>query len=131
MLRPSNFYSQFQQARRPGKVPWLSACFKAIMSPADAKGLSSYPLWSQVDKPGALFVDVGGNHGYGALAIAKATKNLRFVVEDLPSTIERAQKQEVLPDGVLADPEAGHRLELGSYDIFSGPRLSHSFLLTS
>ncbi|KAK1580581.1 sterigmatocystin 8-O-methyltransferase [Colletotrichum navitas] len=98
------------------------ACFKAIMSAADAKGLSSYPLWQDIDKPGAVFVDVGGNHGYGSLAIAKATKCLSFVVEDMPTVIETAQKQERQPGGVLADPEAGHRLTLKPYDIFSGPQ---------
>ncbi|KAI6355516.1 hypothetical protein MCOR25_008162 [Pyricularia grisea] len=98
------------------------ACFKAIMSPEDAKGLSSYPLWKELDKPGAVFVDVGGNHGYGSLAIAKATKSLSFIVEDLPSTIERAQKQESQPGGILVDSDAGHRIELKPYDMFSGPQ---------
>ncbi|KAI6357405.1 hypothetical protein MCOR07_001884 [Pyricularia oryzae] len=98
------------------------ACFKAIMSPADAKGLASYPLWQELDKPGAVFVDVGGNHGYGSLAIAKATKHLRFVVEDMPALVERAQSQESQPGGVLADGDAGHRIELKAYDMFSGPQ---------
>jgi hypothetical protein len=98
------------------------ACFKAIMSAADAKGLASYGLCQTVDKPGAVFVDVGGNHGYGSLAIAKATSHLTFVVEDMASVIETAQKQEMLPGGVLKDEQAGHRLSLRPYDIFSGPQ---------
>ncbi|TLS25382.1 hypothetical protein PpBr36_06864 [Pyricularia pennisetigena] len=98
------------------------ACFKAIMSPQDAKGLASYPLWQEIDKPGAVFVDVGGNHGYGSLAIAKATKHVRFVVQDLPSIIERAQSQESQPGGILVDADAGHRIQLEPYDMFSGPQ---------
>lgn len=98
------------------------ACFKAIMSPEDAKGLASYPFWNEMDKPGAVLVDVGGNHGYASLAIAKATKHVRFVVQDLPSIIERAQSQESQPGGVLVDSDAGHRIELKPYDMFSGPQ---------
>ncbi|KXT16520.1 hypothetical protein AC579_1322 [Pseudocercospora musae] len=98
------------------------ACFKAIMSAADAKGLSSYPLWQEIDRPGSVFVDVGGNHGYGSLAIAKATKDIQFVVEDMDSVIYKAIVQEYQPGGVLVDKEAGHRISLRPYDIFSGPQ---------
>ncbi|WQF87911.1 Putative O-methyltransferase domain, S-adenosyl-L-methionine-dependent methyltransferase superfamily [Colletotrichum destructivum] len=76
------------------------ACFRAIISPADAKGLSSYPLWQEIDNPGARFVDVGGNCG----------------------VIETAEKQERQPGGVLVDQEAGQRLSLKPYDMFSGPQ---------
>ncbi|CAK4034817.1 sterigmatocystin 8-O-methyltransferase [Lecanosticta acicola] len=98
------------------------ACFKAIMSAADAKGLSSYGLWQELDKPGSVFVDVGGNHGYGSLAIAKTTKHMQFVVEDMASVIAKAEAQEREPGGVLVDGEAGHRISLRPYDIFSGPQ---------
>ncbi|KAK6215396.1 sterigmatocystin 8-O-methyltransferase [Colletotrichum tabaci] len=98
----------------------MNKFFRAIMSPADVKGLSSYPLWQDIDNPGALFVDVGGNCGSAALAIAKATKNITFVIQDMPSVIETAEKQERQPGGVLVDQEAGHRLRLKPYDMFSG-----------
>lgn len=94
------------------------SCFKAIMSAADAKGLQSYPLWAKIDQPGAVFVDVGGNHGYGSLAIAKATSHVNFVVEDMHSIIEKAKEHETEQGGVLVDPQAGHRIQLRPYDLF-------------
>lgn len=98
------------------------ACFRAIMSAADAKGLSSYPLWKEIDQPDSVFVDVGGNHGYGSLAIAKSTQHLKFIVQDMESVISKAEEQEKQPGGVLVDETAGNRLTLQPYDIFGGPQ---------
>ena len=41
----------------------------------------------------ATIVDVGGGNGHVALAIAKATKSLQFVVQDLPGVVTLAEKQ--------------------------------------
>ena len=48
--------------------------------------------WTWLDKPGATFIDIGGGHGAVACAIAKATKYVHFVVQDLAGTIQDGQK---------------------------------------
>ena len=40
---------------------------------------------------GALVVDVGGSYGDAMIALVRRLLNLRFVVQDLPSTIEAHQ----------------------------------------
>ncbi|KAM3074300.1 hypothetical protein ACMFMF_006316 [Clarireedia jacksonii] len=53
-----------------------------------------YP-WAALDRPGAVFVDVGGGHGTVSQYLARETKYLEFVVQDLPGTVEAGRK--VLP----------------------------------
>ena len=43
--------------------------------------------WASIG-PQGLVVDVGGSHGDAMIAIAERFPSLRFVVQDLPSTIE-------------------------------------------
>ena len=43
--------------------------------------------WASLEAQ-ALVVDVGGSHGDAMIAIAKQFPSLRFLVQDLPSTIE-------------------------------------------
>ena len=68
--------------------------------------------WGSIDHPGAVVVDVGGGHGSVSQALARSTKNIRYVVQDLPGTIEQAKKE--LP----ADEFAG-RIEFEAHDFFT------------
>ncbi|KAJ8121688.1 hypothetical protein ONZ43_g1925 [Nemania bipapillata] len=43
--------------------------------------------WARFDHEKATMVDVGGGHGAVSMSIAKATRKLRFVVQDLPATV--------------------------------------------
>lgn len=45
------------------------------------------------DQPGAVLVDVGGGHGQVSYYLARNTKNIRFLVQDMPPVIERAKTQ--------------------------------------
>ncbi|KAI4277153.1 MAG: hypothetical protein L6R38_005497 [Xanthoria sp. 2 TBL-2021] len=68
--------------------------------------------WRSIDHPGAVVVDVGGGHGSVSQALARATKDIQYVVQDLQGTIEQAKKE--LP----ADEFAG-RIEFKEHDFFT------------
>ncbi|KAK7536907.1 S-adenosyl-L-methionine-dependent methyltransferase [Phyllosticta citribraziliensis] len=72
---------------------------------------SASSLWQEIDRPGAVMVDVGGGFGHIALAIARVTKNLKLIVEDLPGTVEIAAKE--LP------PELKERVSFQAQDFFT------------
>ncbi|KAL9613198.1 MAG: hypothetical protein Q9204_008913, partial [Flavoplaca sp. TL-2023a] len=40
--------------------------------------------WASMDRPGAVVVDVGGGHGSVSQALARSTKHIQYVVQDLP-----------------------------------------------
>ncbi|KAL8772303.1 MAG: hypothetical protein Q9209_002515 [Squamulea sp. 1 TL-2023] len=67
--------------------------------------------WSSLDHPGAVVVDVGGGHGSVSQALARSTKHIKYVVQDLPGTVEQAQKE--LP------AEFEHRIEFKEHDFFT------------
>ena len=49
--------------------------------------------WDQLDAvPGALVVDLGGSLGHISIALARATNNITFEVQDLPKTVEAGEK---------------------------------------
>ena len=78
----------------------------------DLKHLVSGFDWAALDtKPGAVVVDVGGGHGSVSQYLARATKNLHFVVQDLPGTAK--QGRELLPE------ELRGRIEFVEHDFFS------------
>jgi len=52
----------------------------------EAQHLVDYSLWSSI--PEGLVVDLGGSHGDFMIAVAKKHTSLKFVVQDLPGTIE-------------------------------------------
>lgn len=58
--------------------------------------------WTEIDKPGAVLVDMGGGHGACAQALTAVTRDLKFVVEDVEETVEtgRAALPEALKDRV-------------------------------
>lgn len=65
--------------------------------------------WAEL-LPNALVVDVGGSHGDAMIAVAKKFEQLRFIVQDLPSTVEA---HTVLERWLVK------RLEFMAYDFFT------------
>ena len=47
--------------------------------------------WASIDYPGATVADMGGGVGSVSQALAKATQNIKFVVLDLPSTVQNGR----------------------------------------
>ena len=67
--------------------------------------------WASLDRVGAKIVDVGGGQGAVSIALAKATKNIGFVVQDLDGTIQ---------DGRNALPEElKKRVDFQAHDFFT------------
>ncbi|KAI1501873.1 S-adenosyl-L-methionine-dependent methyltransferase [Biscogniauxia marginata] len=67
---------------------------------------------SAEDARGGTLIDVGGSHGFVCADLARRWRNLRFVVQDLPRTIESA------PRPVCADPQSAGRIALRAHDFF-------------
>ena len=58
--------------------------------------IHGYP-WGKLDETeGATVVDIGGGQGGVSIALAGATRNLRFIVQDLPGTADEGRR--ILPD---------------------------------
>lgn len=68
--------------------------------------IDNYP-WAALG-PG-LVVDVGGGHGPASIGLARAFPQLRFIVQDLPSTVDSSQ----VPDDLKG------RLEFMRHDFFA------------
>lgn len=78
-----------ERARRFGSaMRWLSAGGR-FSNEHFVRGFD----WTTTDRPDATIVDVGGGHGALATAIAHATKNVHFVVQDLPPTAEQGRRE--------------------------------------
>ncbi|EKG17449.1 O-methyltransferase family 2 [Macrophomina phaseolina MS6] len=80
------FYSYLE--KHPERARRAGGAFRAmnkhtLSGPAD---FTSSRLWQDLDVPGKLLVDVGGNMGHVSQQTAKDTKNLSFLIEDLPDT---------------------------------------------
>ncbi|PTB71979.1 chlorophenol O-methyltransferase [Trichoderma longibrachiatum ATCC 18648] len=73
--------------------------------------VDNYDL-SEVNERGGTFVDVGGSHGFVSVALAKRWKNMKFIVEDLPKTIESA------PQPICDDEDVAQRISLHVHDFF-------------
>ncbi|KAL8734016.1 MAG: hypothetical protein Q9166_001777 [cf. Caloplaca sp. 2 TL-2023] len=52
--------------------------------------------WKSIDRPGTRVVDVGGGYGSISQVLARATHDIKFIVQDLAETVEQARKE--LPD---------------------------------
>ncbi|KAL9051499.1 MAG: hypothetical protein Q9162_005972 [Coniocarpon cinnabarinum] len=50
--------------------------------------------WESLDHPGSRVIDLGGGHGHISHTMAEHTKNLQFVVQDLPHVIEEGRKNQ-------------------------------------
>ena len=69
--------------------------------------------FSDLDARGGVFVDVGGSHGFICVELAQRYKNMKFVVQDLPKTIDTA------PKPIHSDPQVASRIELMAHDFFT------------
>lgn len=84
-------------------------------------GGEGYELWylsegcdlTDVDARGGTLVDVGGSHGFVDVHLAKVYKNIKFVVQDLPSTVESA------PKPICADVKIAKRIQFQAHDFFT------------
>lgn len=55
--------------------------------------IDGYPWHKLASIPDHLIVDVGGGAGHVAIGLARAHPTLRFEVQDLPETVESAERQ--------------------------------------
>ncbi|EXJ91409.1 hypothetical protein A1O1_04521 [Capronia coronata CBS 617.96] len=66
--------------------------------------------WAAFDHTEGLMVDVGGGHGAVSLALARATAQMKFIVQDLPNTVEQGR--------TLLPSELQGRLSFMEHDFF-------------
>lgn len=80
-------------AQDPEKVKNFADAMRVMteMLASAPDSLDNSPLWKEIDKPGATFVDVGGGHGHVSFQVARTTDNLRLVVQDLPEVVMVAE----------------------------------------
>jgi len=69
--------------------------------------------FSEIDAVGGTLVDVGGSHGFVCVDLAKKYKNMKFVVQDLPKTVDSA------PSPISDDAQIAERITLQSHDFFT------------
>ena len=91
---------------------------KAMVSLTGGEGyevshfVDGYDL-TDIDAKGGTFVDVGGSHGFVCVDLAQKYKNIKFVVQDLPKTIDSA------PKPIAEDAQVAERIELVAHDFFT------------
>lgn len=73
--------------------------------------VDNYDL-SKIDKSNGTFVDIGGSHGFVSVDLAKKWKNMKFIVQDLPKTVESA------PNPIADDDSIASRITLQAHDFF-------------
>ena len=66
----------------------------------DLRHIAAAYDWTELDKPGARVVDVGGGEGQVSAYIAQRTKSIMFLVQDRPQVIDMAKKEQ-LPEGII------------------------------
>lgn len=69
--------------------------------------------FSSIDAKEGVFVDVGGSHGFVCVDLARRYQKMRFVVQDLPKTVDSA------PKPICEDPQVAGRVELMAHDFFT------------
>ncbi|KAL8680701.1 MAG: hypothetical protein Q9224_006920, partial [Gallowayella concinna] len=74
--------------------------------------------WASIDRPGAIVVDVGGGHATVSKELARSTQNIRFIVQDLPGTVEQARTE--LP------MEMEGRIEFQEHDFFTEQKIKEA-----
>jgi O-methyltransferase domain len=68
--------------------------------------------FSEADARGGTFVDVGGSHGFVCVDLGQKWKSLKFVVQDLPKTVESA------PNPICEDGQVAERIQFMAADFF-------------
>ncbi|CAM1502234.1 Fc.00g042180.m01.CDS01 [Cosmosporella sp. VM-42] len=74
--------------------------------------VDNYDL-SEVDEREGTLVDIGGSHGFVCVDLGKRWKKMKFVVQDLPKTVESA------PKPLCADEDIANRITLQAHDFFT------------
>ncbi|OAA72143.1 O-methyltransferase, family 2 [Cordyceps fumosorosea ARSEF 2679] len=74
--------------------------------------VDNYDL-SEIDKSNGTFVDVGGSHGFVSVDLAKKWKNIKFIVQDLPKTVDSA------PSPIAEDESVASRITMQAHDFFT------------
>jgi hypothetical protein len=74
--------------------------------------------WKTLDVPGSTVVDVGGGQGGVSQALAAATSNIRFVVQDLEGTVLEGQR--ILPQHLQ------NRISFQAHDFFKPQPVKHA-----
>ncbi|OIW31212.1 S-adenosyl-L-methionine-dependent methyltransferase [Coniochaeta ligniaria NRRL 30616] len=69
--------------------------------------------FAELDGREGTFVDVGGSHGFVCVDLAKKYKKMKFVVQDLPKTVETA------PSPISEDGQVAERIRLQAHDFFT------------
>jgi hypothetical protein len=69
--------------------------------------------FSEIDAVSGTLVDVGGSHGFVCVDLAKKYKNMKFVVQDLPKTVDSA------PSPISDDAQIAERITLQAHDFFT------------
>jgi hypothetical protein len=69
--------------------------------------------FADLDAREGTFVDVGGSHGFVCVDLARKYKKMRFVVQDLPKTVESA------PKPICEDGQVAERIRLEPHDFFT------------
>ncbi|KAK6224822.1 o-methyltransferase [Colletotrichum tabaci] len=68
--------------------------------------------FGEIDSKGGTLVDIGGSHGFVCVDLAKKWRNMKFVVQDLPKTVDSA------PNPISDDSQVSERIELVAHDFF-------------
>jgi hypothetical protein len=68
--------------------------------------------FSGVDGNSGVFVDIGGSHGFVCVDLGKKYKKMKFVVQDLPKTVDSA------PKPISEDAQVAERIEFMAADFF-------------
>ncbi|KAL4961545.1 S-adenosyl-L-methionine-dependent methyltransferase [Aspergillus stella-maris] len=74
--------------------------------------------WASLDQPGSILVDVGGGQGGVSQALAGATSNMRFIVQDLQGTVREGQR--ILPEDLQG------RVSFQAHDFFQPQPVKHA-----
>lgn len=69
--------------------------------------------FSDVDATGGMLVDIGGSHGFVCVELARRYRNMQFVVQDLPKTVDSA------PRPIYEDPQVAKRITFEAHDFFT------------
>ncbi|CAG9995810.1 unnamed protein product [Clonostachys byssicola] len=73
--------------------------------------VDSYDL-REIDEKAGVLVDIGGSHGFVCTDLAKKWRKMKFVVQDLPKTVDSA------PKPISDDESVAERVELQAHDFF-------------
>lgn len=103
------------------KTPDMTALFSGYMRSVTASrpwslhhAVQSFD-WGSLPQ-GAKVVDIGGSHGQLCVEVAKEFQSLKFIVQDLPETVETAHQS--FDADTSIDPAIKSRISFMSHDFF-------------